>query len=98
MLTARRDIMKAQISVPEAVIHRGFSSETVVMNLDTGNYHSLNRTGGRMFEALNESNTVAEAAGRLSEIYERPVDELSRDLCVFCVHLERRGLIELTLR
>ena len=45
--------MKAR--VPENVVHRQFAAETVILNLDTGLYHGLNVTGGRMMEVLDRS-------------------------------------------
>lgn len=48
--------------VPEHVVHRDFQEETVVPNLETGQYHALNPTARRMLAALTEFDSIALAA------------------------------------
>ena len=81
--------------VPDDVVHRTFAAETVVLNLKSGKYHGLNPTGGHMFEVLAKVGSVREAAALIADEYGRPFDEISGDLCIFCLDLERRGLIVL---
>jgi len=81
--------------VPEHVVYRAFVNETVILNLNTGRYHSVNSTGASMLQSLEKAATVAEAAGRLSEQYGRPREEIETDLCEFCEDLLRRDLIAL---
>ena len=52
--------------VPAHAVYRAFPSETVVLNLNTGRYHGLNVTAGRMMEVLDASPCVREAVGRLA--------------------------------
>jgi len=52
--------------VPNNVVYRTFAYETVVLNLNTGKYHGLNRTAGRMLESLDRSPTVGEAVELLA--------------------------------
>ena len=85
------------VTVPDHVVYRTFTNETVVLNLQTGTYHGLNPTGGRMLEVLERVGRVDEAASRLAAEYARPLAEIEEDLCAFCQDLERRGLIELSL-
>ena len=75
-------------------MYRAFVNETVLLNLDTGQYHGINPTGGRMLEEIVRSATLREAAARLAELYERPVTEIEDDLSAFCTDLEERGLLE----
>ena len=81
--------------IPEHVVYRDFASETVILNLETGRYHSVNPTGAVMLETLDSAPTVAEAAERLAQRYERPLDEIESDLCAFCEGLLERNLLEL---
>jgi Coenzyme PQQ synthesis protein D (PqqD) len=94
-LRAEQEFLGMTAQIPPDVVLRGFVSETVVLNLDTGQYHALNSTGGRMIEALVEADTVADAAGVLAGEYSCGRDELVADLCRFCAELEQRGLIVL---
>ena len=71
----------ARVRVPEHVVFRSFAAETVVLNLDTGLYHGLNRTAGLLLERLDVGRSVAE--------------EVERDCVELCRELHERGLIEL---
>ena len=42
----------AHVSIAPHVVYRSFATETVILNLQTGRYHGLNKTGGRMLELL----------------------------------------------
>lgn len=81
--------------VPDHVVFREFALETVVLNLDSGQYHGLNATGGRMLELLKQKSSVREAADALAEEFPEAADTVARDLCVFCLALSTRGLVEL---
>ncbi|MBI5105237.1 MAG: PqqD family protein [Solirubrobacterales bacterium] len=82
------------IRLPQSVVYRVFAAETVVLNLETGRYHGLNPTGGRMLAELESCGQVRATAERLARDYGRPVDEMLAELCSFCASLEDRGLIE----
>lgn len=81
--------------LPDYAVYRTFVKETVILNLQTGKYHGLNPTGGRMLEALERSSTVGDAAERLAGEYGKSLEEIQGDLCDFCRDLLERGLIEL---
>ena len=81
--------------IPQHVVHRGFATETVVLNLNSGKYHGLNPTGGRMLEVLEKTPDVNQAATKLAAEFGVPVDEIRRDLLTFCEDLAERGLLEL---
>src|SRR5687767_1303005 len=92
---SQSSVLDASVRLPEHVVYRPFASETVVLNLQTGKYHGLSPTGGRMLEMLERSPTVREAAARLASEYGQPLETIEADLCEFCVALHERGLIEL---
>jgi hypothetical protein len=86
--------LDTRITVPEHVVYRNFVEETVVLNLQTGNYHGLNPTGGTMLDVLQRSATVRDALTELVESYQQPQDVIERDLLEFCDELLSRGLID----
>jgi coenzyme PQQ synthesis protein D (PqqD) len=86
------DARKARI--PDRVVHRDFPGETVVLNLETGQYHGLNATAGRMFAALERSGSVGAAATVLAGEFGAPRDRIERDLHELCRALADRGLLE----
>jgi Coenzyme PQQ synthesis protein D (PqqD) len=89
------ELATAAVRVPEHVVYRTFAHEVVALNLKTGRYHGLNPTAGAMLTALERNATVGEAAVSLAAHYERPLEEIERDLRDLCVDLLERGLIEL---
>jgi hypothetical protein len=82
------------VRVPQHVVYRDFAAETVVLNLNTGLYHGLNPTAGRMLTVLDELGDVSATASRLSNEYRRPREEIAADLETLCRDLLARGLIE----
>ena len=88
-------ILRARVAVPEHVVHREFAEETIVLNLQTGQYHGLNATAGRMLAALDPGTTVGDAVGSLAAEFGQPADTVRRDLVDLCRNLGERGLIEL---
>ncbi|HEY2283739.1 MAG TPA: PqqD family protein [Solirubrobacteraceae bacterium] len=88
-------LLTAKIKVPQHVVYRSFPTETVVLNLETGKYHGLNATAGRMLEALVQAACVRDAAAALAENYESTTRSvIEQDLCELCQSLLERGLIE----
>lgn len=88
-------ILQARVRVPQGVVYRTFVKETVILNLETGLYHGVNPTGGRMLATLEETDTVQDAAVRLARDYKQPVETIANDLCEFCDALVERGLLQI---
>ena len=66
----------------------------MVLNLNTGIYHGLNPTAGRMLKVLDELGDIGAAASQLSNEYRRPRAQIGADLDTLCRELLARGLIE----
>ncbi|MGA8746088.1 MAG: PqqD family protein [Solirubrobacterales bacterium] len=88
-------LLEARVAVPQHVVYRSFPSETVVLNLQTGKYHGLNPTAGRMLEALAKADSVRDAAQAAAREYEQPPESTEQDMCDLCTALLERGLIEI---
>ena len=86
-------LLESTIRVPDNVVYREFAQETVLLNLDTGQYHGVNPTGGAFLRTLERAATVGEAAARLSEQYGRDLEGMETDVCSFCNELLERGLV-----
>ena len=82
------------VRVPQHVVYRDFAAATVVLNLNTGIYHGLNPTAGRMLKVLDELGDIGAAASQLSNEYRRPRAQIGADLDTLCRELLARGLIE----
>jgi len=81
--------------VPNNVVYRDFVNETVVLNLNTGTYHGLNPTAGRMLQAIERADSLREAAARLAADYAWDLATVQADLVDLCRTLAHRGLLEL---
>jgi Coenzyme PQQ synthesis protein D (PqqD) len=86
-------LLSGKATVPQHVVYRSFPSETVVLNLETGKYHGLNATAGRMLDILEQAATVRDAVVALAVSYDQPESVVQRDLCELCNALLERGLI-----
>ena len=86
-------LLASRLRVPEDVVYRNFGHETVVLSLADGKYHSVNATGGRMLQTLEEVSSVSRAAALLADEYGRDVSEIETDLVEFCELLVDRGLL-----
>lgn len=86
--------LTANVTVPQHVVYRSFPAETVMLNLQTGKYHGLNATAGRMLDALERAPCIRDAAATLSADYDQPHSVIEADLRSLCDALLQRGLLE----
>jgi hypothetical protein len=93
-VTGTSALLTSKVMVPQHVVYRSFPSETVVLNLQTGKYHGLNATAGRMLDELKRADCVRDAAAALAASYKQDQSVIERDLCELCQSLLDRGLIE----
>jgi hypothetical protein len=92
---APNDLLDAVIRVPEHVIFRSFSSETVALNLETGTFHGLNSTAGRMVELIARASRARDAVGQLAEEYGVSDEQIAADMQNLLQVLVDRSLIEI---
>lgn len=82
-----------RIRLSENVAHRSFGEETVLLNLDTGQYHGLRGSGGRMLEVLLAMGDVDQAAQQVAQEYGQPLATVRDDMERLCQGLAQRGLV-----
>lgn len=97
MTTDDDTLLDARLRLPQHVVHRSFVAETVVLNLETGKYHGLNPTAGRMLDVLNTAATARAAAATIADEYDEDPDTVAADLLVFCRDLLDRKLVEVVV-
>jgi hypothetical protein len=85
--------LPTSVTIPDGVAWQKFADEVVLVDINAGEYHNLNDVGGRMWQALEESDDVAGAYARLSEMYDVDGDILRNDLAVFIHDLVAKGLL-----
>ena len=81
--------------LPAHVVVRAMVSETVLLNIDTGQYFAVDSVGGRFLEVLRRAESVASAADTLAAEYQQPEDRIKEDLVDFVAALQQRGLLDL---
>ncbi|HYI38587.1 MAG TPA: PqqD family protein [Thermoleophilaceae bacterium] len=92
-VTART--LASSVTVPNHVVFREFAQETVLLDIESGQYFGLNPTAGRMLAVLQESDSVQGALPTLREDFPDAGDVLEADLCTLCQALSKRGLVVL---
>jgi Coenzyme PQQ synthesis protein D (PqqD) len=85
----------ARIRVPKHVVARAFDTETIVLNLHTGEYHGLNPTAARMFDLLRQHGSISAVASVVANELGQPVDEVAHDVEHLCADLAWRDLLEI---
>ena len=90
-------ILETTVRVPAHVVCRSFQAETLLLNLQTGQYHGVNDTGGRFLKLLEPSDgRLASAVKALADEYGLRFEEVASDMAAFCGELQTRGLVKLT--
>ena len=83
--------------MPDHVVYREFVQETVILNLETGTYHGLNPTGGKMLETLGAAGDRGGSGCDSGRPLPAAATRRSRTISTeFCLDLHERGLVELT--
>lgn len=88
-------LLQARVKVPEHVVRRAFADETVVLNLQSGQYHGLNATAAAMVDALEGGEPPVAVAARISAAAGQPAERVQADLVALLRCLAERGLVEL---
>ncbi len=88
-----RSILDRRVALPEHVAMREFAEQTVLLNLQSGNYHGLNAVATRMLEAVQAARTPREAIAGLATDYDQPEAVIERDLTALLDGLTERGLV-----
>ena len=86
-------LLASRVRLPDDVVYRSFGHETVVLSLAEGKYHSVNATGGRTLEILDQVGSLSRTAKLLAEEYGRELSEVEDDLIEFCELLVNRRLL-----
>lgn len=84
-----------RVTVPEHVMFRQLSGESIILNLNNEQYFGLDDVGTRMWLALTRSGSIEAAYQSLLGEYEVDAQELQRDLAELVHNLSTQGLIEI---
>jgi hypothetical protein len=75
------------------VIYETYDDEVVLINMDSGNYYSLNRTAGRAWASIERRITAQEIARDLRRDYACDGAQVEEEVLRFVKELHQEGLI-----
>ncbi len=79
--------------IPEQIIHEAVNGETMIVKLDTGNYYSLNTTGGEVWTLIEKGASESQILTRIAELYGIDQNTATETIKSFLNHLIQEGLI-----
>lgn len=82
-----------RVRLSDDVVYRSFGTETVLLNLTTGQYHGLRGSGGRMLEVLAETGDLDTTARIIAEEFKQPLPKVARDVEELCLSMAERSLV-----
>lgn len=81
-----------RINIPK-IVHENIDGETVILNLDDGNYYSLVGTGADIWECLENGANIRDVIERLYTKYDGVRENMEKAAHVFISELMQEGLI-----
>jgi coenzyme PQQ biosynthesis protein PqqD len=75
------------------VIAQKAKNDWLLLNMENGNYFSLNDIGGRIWELCDGSRSVAQVVEALATEYDAPADVLKQDVVELLEGLQNGKLI-----
>jgi len=85
---------KGKVSIPNGVMVRQLSGESVLLNLNSESYFGLDDVGTRMWAVLTESASIEAAYELLLSEFEVEPAQLATDLRNFILELTKLGLVD----
>ena len=77
----------------DKIVWRHLDGETVLLNLDSGHYYNLNKTGSLIWILLSEKKTAQEAIQRISQKYHISPRRAAHDFDEMVESLQGEGLL-----
>lgn len=77
---------------PQAT-HQTVGEEAVLIDLNSGEYYSLNDTGTMFWEMLDGQRTIADCAALIAQDYDIEAGEVEADLLELAIQFKDEGLI-----
>jgi hypothetical protein len=88
--------LTARVRLAEDVLIQKVGDDAILLNLNTENYFALDEVGTRIIDTLQESDSVAQAVGKLVGIYEVDEGKLTKDAVRLVEECEQHGLLQIT--
>lgn len=86
---------KLVITIPEGVLFQDLGSETIILNVESGEYYGSNEVGSRMWNLFHTVGSLSEVISTLLDEFEVSENRLLAELGQFLDLLQSKGLIEI---
>lgn len=87
---------EATIRAADGTVSTSVEDKTVLLDLDSGIYYSVNRVGGEIWERIQEPTRIRELRTMLIEEYDLSRERTEADLRAFLDSLADEGLVDVT--
>ena len=92
--TATRPItLRDSLQVGEDAVFRDLDGEAVLLNLDTGIYFGLNKSGTRIWNLIAQHGSLQKVLDAMAEEYAASPPSLENDLLQLVSQLSEKGLV-----
>jgi hypothetical protein len=85
--------LDSKVKIAEDVFMQEIDDETILLDIKTEEYFSLNEIGKVFYEILSEKETLVDVLDELENCFEVPQVELQKDLFSFVKALEEKKLL-----
>lgn len=79
----------------EHVVWKALEGESVLLDLETGVYFSLNETGAAAWELFDGATSLATVGEALCARFNVSTEQIQRDLCELTQDLRKEGLVKI---
>ena len=86
--------LSSSLKVGDDVVFRELDGEGVILNLASGLYFGLDKTGTRMWRLIEEHGQLQAVLTALCDEYEAAPDAIERDLIALVSELTEKGLLD----
>jgi hypothetical protein len=83
------------VKLDENVLLQEVDNETILLDVKTSDYFSLNEIGTMFYKLIQEEPNLDLVLEELTEHFEVPKEKLKDDLLAFVYALEEKGLLSL---
>lgn len=87
-------LIGASMKISKDIIAREIQGDTVLLNLVTGDYFSLNSVGTDIYNCLAEGLTVEQVRSCLLDKYDVDINQLDNDIALLLSELRTQGIVE----
>lgn len=87
--------LPSRFRVPPTVLSRTVGTETILFDLQSSSYHSLNEVGGRFWKLVKEDKEIEQILSTLIDEFEVDRPKLEADISSLASQLLELGLLQL---